>query len=42
LSWFVKGLPHNGKFRESIKQIHSESEALERIDDYRDFLKTLI
>ena len=39
LGWFVKGLPHNGKFRESIKQICSESEALERIDDYRDFLK---
>jgi len=38
LSWFVKGLPHNGKFRESIKQIRSESEALERIDEYQDFL----
>jgi len=39
LGWFVKGLPHNGKFRESIKQIRSESEALERIDDYQDFLR---
>ena len=39
LGWFVKGLPHNGKFRESIKQICSESEALEKIDEYRDFLK---
>ena len=39
LGWFVKGLPHNGKFRESIKQIRSESEALERIDEYQDFLR---
>jgi len=39
LGWFVKGLPHNGKFRESIKQICSESEALEKINEYRDFLK---
>jgi len=39
LGWFVKGLPHNGKFRESIKQICSESEALERIDEYQDFLR---
>jgi tRNA-dihydrouridine synthase B len=38
LGWFVKGLPHNGKFRESIKLICSEAEALERIDAYQDFL----
>jgi tRNA-dihydrouridine synthase B len=38
LGWFVKGFPHNAKFRESIKQVRSESEALERIDAYQDFL----
>jgi nifR3 family TIM-barrel protein len=35
LGWFVKGLPHSSSFRESIKHISSEGEALERIDAYR-------
>ena len=39
LGWFVKGLPHRSKFRESIKQVASESEAMEKIDNYFNFLK---
>ena len=35
LGWFVKGLPHSSGFRESIKHISSESEALELIDAYK-------
>jgi nifR3 family TIM-barrel protein len=35
LGWFVKGLPHSSSFRESIKHISSEDEALERIDTYK-------
>jgi nifR3 family TIM-barrel protein len=38
LSWFVKGLPHNSRFRKSITQISSESQALELIDDYQQWL----
>ncbi|RJQ49056.1 MAG: tRNA dihydrouridine synthase DusB [Desulfobacteraceae bacterium] len=34
LGWFVKGLPRSGKFRESIKRISSETEALERLEEY--------
>jgi tRNA-dihydrouridine synthase B len=34
LGWFVKGLPHAGRFRESIKRISSESEARKCIDEY--------
>ncbi len=35
LGWFVKGLPHSSNFRESIKHISFEAEALELIDAYR-------
>ena len=35
LGWFVKGLPHASKFRESIKQINSKQEALEIILAYQ-------
>ena len=35
LGWFVKGLPHSSSFRESIKHISSEDDALERIDAYK-------
>ncbi len=34
LGWFVKGLPHNSKFREAITQLTTEKEALGHIDDY--------
>ena len=36
LGWFVKGLPHSSKFRESIRQISSRSEALERINSFQE------
>ena len=39
LCWFVKGLPHSGKFRESIKQIATIGEAIEKIDRYYDSLR---
>jgi nifR3 family TIM-barrel protein len=39
LGWFVKGLPFSSRFRESIKGISSEKEALDQIDAYRDALK---
>lgn len=34
LGWFVKGLPHSSRFREAIKRISSEQEAMELIDTY--------
>ncbi len=34
LGWFVKGLPGNSKFRESIKRIASEDEAIHLIKSY--------
>jgi len=34
LGWFVKGLPHNSRFRESIKRISSEAEGLALIHAY--------
>jgi len=40
LAWFVKGMRHAGRFRESIKQISSEAEALDLIQRYRDSLET--
>ncbi len=39
LVWFTKGLPHNNKFRESIKQISTEAEALEKIYQYQAILE---
>ena len=38
LSWFVKGMPHSSRFRESIKHISSEAEALDIIETYRNAL----
>jgi len=38
LSWFVKGMPHSSTFRESIKHISSEAEALDIIETYRNTL----
>jgi len=34
LGWFTKGLPHSSRFRESIKLISSEEEAVQRINAY--------
>ena len=38
LGWFVKGMPHSSRFRESIKHISSEAEALDIIETYRNAL----
>lgn len=35
LGWFVKGLPHAGAFREAIKSVATEEEALAIIDAFR-------
>ena len=34
LCWFVKGLPHNAKFREQITKLQSEAEAVEKIRSF--------
>jgi nifR3 family TIM-barrel protein len=39
LAWFVKGLPHAKHFRESIKHISTETEALTLIERYRESLE---
>jgi len=39
LGWFVKGLRYSSRFRNSIKQISTEAEAMALIRDYRDFLQ---
>lgn len=36
LGWFVKGLPHNARFREGIRHLASEAEALAAVDAYFD------
>jgi tRNA-dihydrouridine synthase B len=36
LGWFVKGLPYSSKFREAIKQISSQRQALTLMQSYRD------
>ena len=38
LGWFVKGLECSSRFRESIKYVSSETEAISRIDDFMDSL----
>lgn len=40
LGWFVKGLPHASRFRESIKRVETETEAADRIRDYQRLLGT--
>ncbi len=35
LAWFVKGMPHAKYFRESIKHISSEAQALDLIEQYQ-------
>ena len=34
LGWFARGLPDSSRFRESIKYVSSEKEAVDRIDKY--------
>jgi tRNA-dihydrouridine synthase B len=36
LCWFVKGLPHSSRFRESIKRVSTEAEARKLIEAYRE------
>jgi hypothetical protein len=38
LGWFVKGLRYSSRFRESIKQVSTEKEALSRIEQYKKLL----
>jgi len=40
LGWFVKGLSCSSKFRESIKRISTEAEALMLIGEYKKLLRT--
>lgn len=42
LGWFAKGLPLSSKFRESIKQIESETDAREQIDRYREWVRNSV
>jgi nifR3 family TIM-barrel protein len=39
LGWFSKGMPFGSQFRESIKHLSSEGEALDRIKAFRNLLK---
>jgi nifR3 family TIM-barrel protein len=39
LGWFVKGLRFSSKFRESVKQVSSEKETIELIENYRKVLQ---
>jgi tRNA-dihydrouridine synthase B len=41
LGWFVKGLRYGSRFRESIKRISTEKEALSLIGEYKSFLLDL-
>jgi len=41
LGWFAKGLPQSSKFREAIKRISTESEALEIISHYQSLLASV-
>lgn len=38
LGWFAKGLPHSSRFRESIKMMSTESQAIDLIRTYREQL----
>lgn len=38
LGWFIKGLPYSSRFRESIKRIETEKEALALIEKYKNGL----
>jgi nifR3 family TIM-barrel protein len=41
LGWFVKGLRYSSRFRQSIKQIATEKEALMLINEYKNFLLSI-
>ncbi|HPA14456.1 MAG TPA: tRNA dihydrouridine synthase DusB [Desulfobacterales bacterium] len=34
LGWFARGLPHNSKFRESVRQVSSAKEAVDIVEEY--------
>jgi tRNA-dihydrouridine synthase B len=34
LGWFARGLPHSSKFRESVRQVSSEKEAISFVEEY--------
>jgi tRNA-dihydrouridine synthase len=38
LGWFVKGLRYSSRFRESIKQVSTEKDALAKIEQYKKLL----
>jgi nifR3 family TIM-barrel protein len=38
LGWFVRGLPESSRFRESVKYVSSEKDAVQRIESYMDRL----
>ena len=40
LGWFVKGMPHSSRFREAIKHISSEADAIDVIENYRKVIRT--
>lgn len=40
LGWFIKGLPYSSKFREAIKQISSQKQALTLMQSYRDSIQS--
>jgi len=42
LGWFVKGLRYNSRFRESIKELSTEREALSLIGEFKSFLSDSI
>ena len=39
LAWFVKGMRHASRFRESIKHVSTQAEALALIQEYRESLE---
>ena len=41
LGWFVKGLRHSSRFRQSIKRISTEEEGLMLIKEYRNFIEPI-
>ena len=39
LGWFSKGIPHSSRFRDAIRQISSETEAMEKIMAFREAVR---
>ena len=42
LAWFIKGYPNSARFRESIKLLTTEAEALERLDKYQSEVRAFL